>query len=104
MMAASQEARHGSAVLDAIAEHEAARAAFEGSGDRPAVVRLVLRASLEQARTAEASARRAAIEAGWGAGKFGKAPNVSRAVQVHVSGLMADARHAEAAVTKIQGS
>lgn len=92
MMAASQEARHGSAVLDAIAEYEAARAAFEGSGDSPAAVRLVLRASLEQARTAEACARRAAVEAGWTAGKFGKASNLSRAVQVHVSGMLADAR------------
>ena len=94
MMAAPKEARHGSAVLDAIAEHEAARAAFDGSGDSPAAVRLVLRADLEQARTAEASVRRAAVEAGWSAGKFGKAPNLSRAVQVHVAGLLADGRHA----------
>lgn len=87
-----QEARHGSAVLEAIAKHEAARAAFDGSGDCPAVVRIVLRANLEQARTAEAGARRTAVEAGWTAGKFGKAPNLSRAVGVHVSGLLADAR------------
>lgn len=99
-----QEARHGTAVLEAIANHEAARAAFDGSGDSPAAVRLVLRANLEQARTAEAGARRAGIEAGWREGKFGKAPNLSRAVEVHVSGLLADARHTEAAVTKNQGS
>lgn len=89
-----QEARHGSAVLDAIAKREAARAAFDGSGGSSAAVRLVLRANLEQARTAEAGARRAAIEAGWGAGKFAKASNLSWTIAVHVSGLLADGRQA----------
>ncbi|WP_316894963.1 hypothetical protein [Ralstonia mannitolilytica] len=96
-MTVEQHALHGQSLYGAMAKHVAARAEFAGSTGMPAATRLALRAELEKARTAEAAARRGPIEAGWTAGKFHDMPDLELAVQVHLAGLLADARSGDLA-------
>ncbi|MGA3703313.1 hypothetical protein ACI2TA_08185 [Ralstonia nicotianae] len=91
-MTVEQDALHGQALYGAMAKHAAARAEFDSSSGMPATARLALRAELEKACATEAAARQAGIRAGWTAGKFHNAPDLDLAVQVHLAGLLADAR------------
>jgi len=92
LMAAELDASHGQALYGVTAKRAAARAEFDDSSGMPAADRLALRAELEKALMAEAAARHGLIEAGWTAGKFLNAADLELAVQVHLAGVLADAR------------
>ncbi len=92
LMGTDQRTLLGEALSEAVAKRVAARVAFDGSSGMPAAARLALRVELEKARAAEAAAQQAGVRAGWMAGKFHNAPDLDRAVQVPLAGLLADAR------------